>query len=213
MLKLIDKKQIKLLNDLNQITKKVFARYYIFSDGFLIPSPGERQIKGGFHFCVSPDTQRILEIFELTEQVVYINSNDLYKTVKDNKKIITHILVESSKIYLTDGAETKFVIGGYHKPTEAVGKNYARARVKYENSDKSHISAEMVESLCANNIVAFSDDNYKVRLTKELVPNIKKDFPMSIAFIPSDDENVFETLILLKKDEVVNCHLYKCIKY
>lgn len=213
MIKAIDKKQIKLLNDLNQIAKKVFARYYLFSDGFLIPSPGERQIKGGFHFCVSPTTQDILNIFELSEQVVYIDSVNLYKAVKDNKKVITHITIEASKIYLSDGAEQKFLIGGYHKPTEAVGKNYAKARVKYENSDKHPVGADMVESLCANNLVGFSDDTYKVRITKELVPNIKKDLPMSVAFIPVDEEDVFELLLLLKKDEVVNCHLYKCIKY
>lgn len=206
-------KKLKIINDMNQVAKKLGSKYHVFPNGLSIVPQDHGFIDRGFHFCVNSKYEKLNELLDTT-RVMTFESQDVYKTIKDFKKNISHILIERDNIFLqTDG--DKIRIGGLASinTIEKLKSQYNRA-IKLINKDGStRLTDGQVTSLYDNEMITLQKEDKRVRLTKQLFPNLRKDSEMSVNFFDLEDKKLFEVLLSYEKDNVQNYHAYTCIKF
>ena len=74
-----------------------------------------------------------------------------------------------------------------------------------------HINEEDVISLVSNTLIVVSHKKYKIRITKELIPGLKKNFMLS-CFFEDISDIVFNCTIVCHRLECITFHRYKCIR-
>lgn len=214
-----DKKQIKKLNEFNQITKNYFNYYYMFDNGLLICRDHEKFKKAqkGFHFCVST----INPLCDMDDGKIFALTSDcVYKIIKDRKKDITGLALENDNILFSLTENNMFNIGkiyDYSKLPKDLMDNYniaMKTMKQCSESERYDILHDDVTTLMTNGIINYEKKGYKLRITRELIPNLKKDSNVSIRFfdIPKDT-SLFHVVITVTRDEIVSYHKYTCIKF
>ena len=204
---------IKNLNEFNQLSKKVFIHYYMFSNGIVFGVENDNHLKYGEHFV-----KIAISIFNIEkEQILYLSSDAIFKTIRDNKKIVKKIISIDNYIYLTNTeADIKFLIGELFNINDLsdIYKKFTLYIQKIEdcNTINTILPLDSIDKLNKKQIITFSNDNYKVRLTNKLIPLIKKSDTIDVYFNDMD-KNVFETIIICKNSLFSLFHKYTCIKF
>lgn len=214
-----DKKQIKKLNDFNQITKNYFQHYYTFNSGLIVCRDNEKFKKAqkGFHFC----TTTIFPICEIEKlKTIGLTSDYVYKIIKDRKKEINGLIIENNEILFSMGENAACKIGNILELTNLpndLKDNYNLAAKTLNQclmGTKYTLSDDEVTTLMTNGIILYQQDGYKLRLTKELIPNLKKDSTVNIQFFDIEkEESLFHVVINVEWEDINSYHKYTCIRF
>jgi hypothetical protein len=209
-------KDIKVINDFNQISKKIFKNYYIFNN-ILVCNNEDANINKGQHFAftINNPLNNLLE-----DKLLYITTDNIFKTIKDQKKNIKQINInDDNELFISGDNELKSHIGkimDHTKMDDNITQLFINANYYIKNSLNTFnfLSKEIKESLCDNNLIIYKKDDYKFRLTKELIPNLKVEYPINIVFfdIPQNLD-LIEVLICVDRGILKSFHKYICIKY
>ncbi len=203
-----DKTNIKKLNDFNQITKRIFNGFYLFNDGIIINDMNNSKLSIGRHFA----TTLIEPIDDIPNNCIYLTTDKIYKTIRDNKKNIKHLLVNNNKIYIGND-EVKEKIGYVIKNIPLNQKDPLLSFIEYHKKSSSMLPQNIIDLLCDNGIYTYSEDIYKVRLTKELLPALKKNMKVIISFKQDENSSLFYLLLSIDRGALISYHVYKCVKF
>lgn len=210
----VTKKIIKGLNDINQDLKTIFSEYYLYPDGIIVSEPEKYLYNVGSHMCKI----EYLPVEELKSYILKLYSDKIYKTVKDYKKIIDSISVESGTIYLS-GDGQKFHVGELIDidsiKAKTIEKIYLDSVEKFNkcslNTKRMTIDAEDVEALVKNEFRYANIDKYSTRVTRGIAPGLKKSHSLSIWFNDLDDERLYNMMLDVERATVHSYHIYTCI--
>lgn len=209
------KKKIKTINDFNQVVKKYFKYCFIFNDGVIVCEDKDKCTKKGFHFCTIEMVP--LDIVPV-DQVIKISCETIFKTIRDRKKEIQSIEEIDGDIYFVLDTERihmgSIVTEGGLK--QEIKDNYDMAKNLLslsEDHDKSILTEETVVALVNNELIHYDKDNTNLRITKELVPNLKKDSNVSIEFFDvKKNLQLFQLFFSVIRENVNSYHRYICIR-
>lgn len=210
----ITSKELKVINDINQVVKKSFLHYFITDKGLIFADVNGACIDNGFHFSYIHNIDKLLEVIPIpNDELLVFYSQDLFNAVKENKKTIKSIKVLNNKVFLVTDKET-ILVGQYAKFDESLKEIYRKAftyTLKLE--PQYELPDDLIKSLIENEIITYRQEDYKIRITKSLFPHIKVGLPIKISFIDLNENDLFEAIINITKDNVTNFHVYKCIKF
>lgn len=211
-------KNVKPFNDLNQIVKKCFNIYFIFRNG-LICSPTGEYVKGinkGTHiaFCESlvKEIYAFIESHYRIEEGKFISfiSDQLFTALKEKKKLLESIKIEDNVISIFRDKE-EFTVG-YIANVDEVDLESGQLLAKHIMRN-DHISMNFsIEGLLNNELVTITKDDCKARMTKELIPVLKKDSNIYYN-IMNGSKDRFKLLIICESKGVRLLHVYTCVKY
>lgn len=210
----ITNKELKVINDINQVVKKSFLHYFITDKGLIFTDVNGACIDNGFHFSYIHNIDKLLEVIPIpNDELLVFYSQDLFNAVKENKKKINSIKITKNKIYLVTDNDS-FLVGQYAEFDEGLKEIYRKAVTYTLKLDPQYeIPDELIERLIQNEIITYRQGEYKVRIAKSLFPHIKVGLPIKVSFIDLNENDLFEAIINITKDNVTNFHVYKCIKF
>jgi hypothetical protein len=208
-------KDIKKLNDLNQVAKKVFKKYHIFPGGIIVCDENDSCCNKGIHFGITDEKVLCM----LPENLVLsLSTETIFKVIKDRKKDIKYLKVDNHSLFLA-GDDIEFLIGSV-LPVEEINGEMIQLKALAEEgikncADSEDISVTLVDSLCNNELIVFNKgDGLKLRMTKELTPGIKNSFKVSVTMVGDlNDKSLFNTYIRVIRDNMITYHQYKCVRF
>ena len=205
------KGDLKKLNDLNQDLKTIFETYILSNSGFIygesILRKGSHMVKSDFKFFIPCPGGYVFRI----------NSKDLYTAIKDNKKHISQMSLVDNKLYIGND-EKVFQIGvcvkakfiNLHKQFQ----EYTQLdNVKIDDAKTAEeLSNDDVKNLVGGFYIIIKNGKYKTRITKEVIPGLKKSHEVKIDFFDhSKDKSLFFMTITVHRAHCVSYHTYTCI--
>lgn len=205
---------IKSLNDFNQDMKTIFSEYYIYPDGRVISESKNNKYDIGKHFCITD--YKFLE--EYKDYIIHFNSDIIYRTIKDNKKDIKYICVENGIIkFIGDkldidigtvihmnGIKSLTILDPIYNMSTDIGFNVKNVDFEFSTDDV----IDMVENKYKN----ISYESYRCRITREVIPGLKKSHSIAFTFNDMDDDNLFCMNIIAKRATLTSIHSYTCIR-
>jgi len=207
------KGELNAFNDVNQDLKTVFDIYYLFNDGYVI---GDPKLGKGKHFGL---TEFKMFFDYPVDSVLKLESKVIFDTVSKNKKIIKSIDIIDNVVYLIGENNLNVNIG------ELININSVKNNLldilslskNVLNPDRinaySHIrlSEDDVSDMYSA-FVNISEDIYRTRLTKEVLPGLKKSHTVDIyLFDHEKDEGLFYLLLKSTRKKCDTYHLYLCL--
>lgn len=206
-------KDLKFLNDINQVVKKSFLRYFVARNGIVFTDDSGSALPMGYHFSFIEDMEKFLNYLPIPEQhVLMLDSRDVYLTMRDHKKLMQYIRVVNDTVFIA-GEKLNSKIGKFMPIDENMMATYSKV-VGYAGQDPGkELDDELIEAMIKNEVISYGDSPFSVRMTKTLFPHIKVGLPISINFFEVEDPKLFQILIRINKSDILNFHLYTCIKY
>lgn len=210
----IDKKIIKSLNDLNQDAKNIFEDYLIFHNDHI---EGTNKLHKGEHFAIpSIDLGPVFENFP--NKIFKFYSQILFKTISENKKYLDAFTIKDSKIYLEGLAGKISIQVGEIVSSNNITSNNQKFEniVKRELNDDFDVMLELNEdsviSLVGNEFINISEGKYRTRITKEIIPGLKKSHKIKLFFYehPSD-KSLFHMCVQAERNKLISYHIYTCL--
>lgn len=201
------KGELNKLFNLNQNLKNIFTQYYILNDGMIV---GINKLQKGKHFVISE--YRLP--FNNNRLIYEIDSKQLFDAVNKNKKKITSLSVENNKIYLNTD-DTLFIIGEVITNKTIDIDQYVEVLTKLSSDDFEvgiKLSEDNNEALIKNDYINIDEGKYRTRITKEVIPGLKKSHDVSIVlYNHSTDKQLFHMTIKVIRDKDISYHIYTCL--
>ena len=210
-----NKKEIKRLFDFNQDAKNIFSVYSSSPDNIIV---GDCVLNRGEHFIVNG--------YYLSNQKNYIerfNPKTIYESMKEHKKIINNISInDTSDIHFdTSDMNIQFNIG-HCSSFEFINpdiKNKLLLAKEYLSilsvSDFPYIEMgqEGATKLVGNGIIDLESGKYKTRISRQLIPGLKKKDYIYATFLDTDDENLFKVILKAERQtsKCISYHIYTAI--
>lgn len=216
-----NKKLINLINDMNQDLKAIYKEYTIHHNGRYISSPKQDYVmKTGEHYCVAT-------INGLGEHLgglgAVIDSANVYRVVKENKKALWGVLCENGDIHLCgahgeliDGADTsigKYLIidiGNIAKYTEYKSTHDTIMNLAATYEPMYTLTDDEVLSLTKNRPLWVGEKPNHTRITKELLPGLKKTHMVDYS-VKSVSADRFTITFRVTRETVTSYHIYQCV--
>lgn len=207
-------KERNLINDINQVVKKSFLHYFILEDGLVMSNPKGFAVDKGFHFSICKKFEIIKNLIPIPHNhVLVVSAQNMFVTFRDRKKEIEQIMIDNNIVYV--GSDNlRLPIGKLVERTASIDLAEQKIHNFLQHVDEEgRLPDEMVDKMLANEITTYQKGKFKIRLTKELFPHIKKGIDLNVSFIDSGEPYTFKTLLSVDKGNVQNFHLYECIYY
>jgi hypothetical protein len=212
-IKEIVSKDIKVLNDINQVVKKSFLHYFIARNGVVITDDKGLAIDNGAHFSFIEDTDKLTKLIDIPEKhLLMLEAPVVYTHYKDQKKHIKYMKVNDEGVFLS-GENGDVRIGKIIEVTPSIQEAFKSAVDKILVKSEELMTDDLIEAMLRNEIVTYGEGEYKVRLTKTLFPHIKIGLPITVTHLDVEDPNLFQVMLSITKDKITNFHVYTCIKY
>ena len=199
------KGELNKFNNINQELKNIFTDYYMDNTDLIF---GTSKLHKGKHF-VSCDYRFP---FEFNDDIyLQFQSQSVFEAVSKNKKYIKSLRINNNIVLYGD--EFAADIGSY------INKSFvtAKTNLNLELLDKSpdvtmDLTSDAVEKLVKNAYINISEGKYRTRITKEIIPGLKKSHNISLAFIGhSTDKSLFHLLVKADRGVLTSCHIYTCL--
>ena len=209
----LTKKDIKALNDMNQDLKSIFKSYYISGD-IAINVPPEPVMGASCAKIISPAALTLIQTYFQGEPIKIISDN-LYRVIKDHKKEITSLSVKNSDIFL-DGKES-YHIGRVNifinlLTSDENIKQFKDANELFDSfTPDIELSETDVIGLVSNEYRNINYESYRTRITRQLMPGLKKKHYVHISFEDDNDE-LFLMKLMVYRDTIISAHQYRCLK-
>ena len=208
MIKIPDKSFLKRLNDLNQEMKNIFVNYSLFPNGVIMAEKKDKKLYKGD--IIITTSYKFLD--EFRNNVIHFNSDNIFQTIKNHKKDITGIKNENGVLYFVNDDESfiSLAIAVLRDPHPQLNKLMSELLSEYSwihsLNDKivdipKHMSIDNdgVNCLIKNGVIPIESNGFRTRITKQLVPSIKKNDEIFYYCIPKDDDTFYVNIILMKK--------------
>lgn len=198
------KGQVKQIFDFNQEAKHIFERYMFTPNGFVVGEHnfiGTHYIEKGFNF------QNIEEIQEFI-------SNEIYELLKTGRKNITEWERSNNFLYTINGKV--FGYGVPYTDNDYFTMTSKANKFAWSFINSSHIlnlNEDDVYDLTKNKIIDIKCGEYSSRISRKVIPGLKKSHKVQIRFYESDLTNVFYMHIKVDRKVLVSHHIYQCIKF
>lgn len=211
------KTDLKQINEVNQNLKKVFSNTFFLDNGWVI---GDNLLEIGQHFAHINDHESGLFKFKSSEEIIKYDTTQLFKTISENKKVLTGLTKNSDTIRFFDTESgDSFPIGDiiYELPR----KYKDITEVLYNNipllNNCIKLDEETIYAIYKNkHFVLIPTPMESVRVSKQLMPTIKctaKEISdVYVYAIPSDNEYMFKVIFKVVTPYVTNYHLYMVSK-
>jgi len=209
----LTKKFKKKLYDINQDMKTLFFKYNIYPDNIIISNNLDMP---SFHGAKLID--RIDFPDEFDSIVLSLHSRQIYDVYSDHKSELDYIFLVNGFIYLGND-ETKYEIGSYYSEDgtnslKFVGLKQHTTEIINEFNPTISLDSEKIEKLYKGSLIKIAPENkkYKTRLSKGVVPGLKKSSLLDIEF-HDHEENDFLYFITLRntRNKVYTYHERMCI--
>lgn len=207
------KGELNSLNKLNQDLKTIYKTYVLVGTG-TFNCIGEPVINKGKHIC---KTSYIFPNIDMNQYLVSVNSTKVFQAIKDNKKSIIGYDVIDGDIYFISEGDNKWQIGSLSPCYEFVYNKYApqffeSVSLYTPSIYNVKLSEDDVIKLTQNEYLNISCDKFRTRITREVIPGLKKSNTVSIHFseIP-DSPNLFRLIIDVARASVKSIHMYTCL--
>ena len=206
-----NKKDVTKLYNINQDIKNIFSEYTILPGGFTIGVP---ILEKGSHCVLNGyDLPNIDEKNLMIEPFIY-SSKQIFDSIKENKKIIDSIvLIEKSLYFLSSSTSQIFDIGRIMSSTDT--KILDKYMIEFDITKERkwlRLSEDDVKDLVGNKIIEINEGKYKTRISRELMPGLKKSNSISITFEESTPE-IFKIIIMVQRSYVTSIHIYSALYY
>lgn len=209
---------LKQLNDLNQDAKTIYDKYYLHPDGVITSEPKFYKYKIGSHFCKTDFTlSRIDECFNMA--IVEFDSDAIYRGIKDFKKYINCIAINDDlSLHLIGENDTDIVIGCIYKTNSIKTFKFSDTYLKAIDVIKDiipntiTISDDDVEDLVKNQYKNYGYDKYRTRITREVIPGLKKTHKLRLSFYDNaENGKLFNMRLVSIRTSLTSYHNYTCI--
>ena len=202
------KGELNSLNNINQDLKTIFSTYALCESGLCV---GENVLNKGIHWCT---TEYKLPGMVSTD-IPVINSTNVYQAVKSNKKdIIGYAIKDNKDIVLITNSSAEHKIGVVMAKTDIAFAPYDKKICDISSIPQSikhiELSEDDVEDMVKNDMKNISWSKYRTRITREVIPGLKKSHTVSICFSDIND-SIFNLMILTSRATITSTHVYKCI--
>lgn len=218
LIKELDSKGIKKINDFNQIVKKIFKTYYIDNENLIMFTTDDKYecTNKGAHFCHLDNTSINPFIDVLEGRICCFDSHVIFKTIQEEKKKITGISADDSCIYfvMKDGdiVYDKFI--GQHFMKDRLNMTLSKSLSKainyfntFENTSFEKVSDDIIQKLINNSLIKYHYNDITFRITKELLPNLKKDSNISLSAINAG-EDLFTGILYEERNGICIYNIY-----
>lgn len=200
------KGELNSLNNLNQDLKTVFKTYSLIGNMISgVPLLGK-----GTHHAL---TQYIFPDLCSETHILVIESDPLFKCIKTDKKNIGGYRVgDNDDLYLFTDTET-YHIGYVIKRDSIAAEPYMKSLKLYCHNNTVttiKLSSEDVEDLVKNSLKHIQSDKYRTRITREVIPGLKKTHDVYLGF-SNIDEKTFGFHITTNRATCITYHSYKCL--
>lgn len=206
-----NKKDVTKLYNFNQDIKNIFSEYTILPGGLTLGTPilekGKHYVLNGYELPNIDEKNLMIEPF------IY-SSKQIFDNIKENKKIIDSIVLDKNTLYfLSSTTDQIFNIGRVmnSSDTKMVDKNMIKFDISKERKWLV-LSEDDVKSLVGNQIIEIVDDKYKTRISRELMPGLKKSHSVTISFDDVSDE-IFKIIISVQRTYLTSIHIYSALYY
>lgn len=202
------KGELNSLNNINQDLKTVFTAYALCNNGVCVGVP---ILHKGFHHGVTPYT--FPEINYETHMVI-IESADLFKCIKDNKKDIIGYRIDDRDGLSLITNTVSFPIGSVLSIDKIAAKPFIEMEKNIPDYDETYppegLKITNVEDMVKNQIVNISISKYRTRISREVIPGLKKNHTVVVGFTDIDDMT-FGLHLIAERACVRTKHIYKCL--
>lgn len=211
----LSQKEIKAINEFNQVAKKVFKAFYLTNTGVLYTDNDKATIDKGFHIAKSKND--IFNSFFCTDgYIICLMTDYIYKAIKEDKKNIDKLIFSSHSIFFVTNSNKEYPIGTIHRidsSNEEKNTSFCKLEESLNNKGWIHLENEVINLLCNNELVTYvsSNEKYKLRFTKQIIPGLKPDSKVDIYFDDIDEsKNVFSSTFRIDREELISYHQYIC---
>lgn len=206
-----NKKEVTKLYNTNQDIKNIFSEYTILPNGLTIGIPilekGSHCILNGYELPNIDEKNIMIEPF------IY-SSKQIFDSIKENKKIIDSIvLIKNTLSFLSSTTSQIFEIGRVMNSSDS--KTFDNNMVEFDRAKERKwlsLSEDDVKDLVGNKIIEIKEDKYRTRISRELMPGLKKSHSVSISFEESTNE-IFKIIIMVQRAYVTSIHIYSALYY
>ena len=207
------KGELNKLNNLNQDLKTIFNNYIILDNGFIY---GDSILHKGSHMV---HTQFKIFFDYPDGYVLRINSKDFFETIKNNKKDISFISIDDNKLYL-GREDSLFKIGDliqfrWSQLSNELIEYMSLVNMMIDNDNPKTfvtLSTDEVIELVDNMFINIRRDKYKTRITKEVMPGLKKSHEVVLDFFDhTKDKSLFYLGIKVRRAYCTSYHIYTCL--
>lgn len=215
MIRITEKNFVKRLNDLNQEMKNIFNEYYLFPNGIISSEKQFRKLHKGD--VIISTTYNFID--EYKDHIIRLNAPNIYQTIKEHKKDIDGIINIDGTIFFTNEDESfiSLPIGTVFgtKITKSVKTwpygeylsnligdcGWINELGHFEFIIPEHLilDEDHVKSLVNNGITTIRSNGFSTRITKELVPSLKKTDTVMYYCTPKDEHTFYVNIIIRKK--------------
>ena len=209
------KGELNKFNNLNQDLKTIFDYYYIYNDSQYVF--GEAKLHKGKHFvCTS-----FKMFFEHPNCALRFCSQQIFEAISKNKSKIKYITIIDSCIYL--GGDIDLIRIGQMidlKSTDSDMSMYNTINTEHVNdiiteqlsSHIIHLTDEGIKDLVSNEFINVSENRYRTRITKEVIPGLKKSHEVGLWFSKhTKDSSLFYLTIIVERNNCTSYHRYTCL--
>lgn len=207
------KGELNKFNDLNQDLKTVFSTFFLYGDGCVL---GESVLHKGKHFAYT----NFKMFFEYPEDVILkFNSQAIFKAISDNKKNIKAISIVDNSIFLIGDSIDPIIIGDVinvnlilENTSEDIMLFHRILNRDSHGVDVVQLTTDDVHRLVKNEFINITQHKYRTRITREVVPGLKKSHELILDFCKHDtDKTLFHLIIKSIRKSCVTYHWYTCL--
>lgn len=204
------KGEFNKFNEVNQNMKHLFTQYSIYNGlvfGDYLPEQGKHYAKINYNL---PEL--------LDNALITINSVVLFNTQKDYKKNIKGYKIENENLYLVMTDMDDVLIG---TSIDFDGLAATKKQKSYEEADNIINDSRLYIPLSDSDIedmvvyktkITIAHDKFKVYLTKDIIPNVKKTDYIDISFSETNIKTVFQMIIRINRGgTILTHHVYRCL--
>lgn len=218
----MDKKSLTKFYNINQDLKTIFSLYNMIhiNDGnvLCVSDKNGYMLQTGRHFAHITDTSVVPKYSDITT----IESAKFYKFFSNYKKYITGLSVKDNDIVIMSNGipSPEYTDNIGYIPYGNINIDSYLSNDKFEttidemlNEFKPHVTlTDMdVELLVKNNYHILRYGNYVTRITRELIPGLKKNHVVDAMFRQTVDNKIYECIIRCKRATVTSYHVYRCL--
>ena len=203
---IFNKGELNSLNNLNQDIKTIFKTYAIIGNTI----SGAPILRKGTHHTL---TQYVFPAVNTETHIVVIESGDLFQCIKTDKKNIKGYRIEDNGDLYLIGDSVSFPIGYVLNKDSIAAKPFiesVKSLFQEQTVSTVKLTEDDVEDLVKNAMKPIQSNQYRTRITREVIPGLKKTHDVFISFSDIDDKT-FGLHIVANRATCVSYHSYKCL--
>jgi hypothetical protein len=218
---MFNKDNIKMLEIINQNCKYLFDKYIILSSKIIIGFYDNKSLNKGIHYAgLMNGCFDDFQLINLDPLYIVFNANHIFQIFKTTKKsdLQTYsVIINQSGITCLSSPklETPLIIGESITLSSDDECNYLKELEVFDVEGESIVISEStIGDLLNNKVRILEYAKYKIRITKELLPNLKKDDTVAINMINLKNNLIKIRFTIFKnKTNMMTYHIYTAINY